>query len=76
MNTDPFIHQSASEGQPAIEACRLPVSNHFPPSIRDALVAASRVWPTPGDPMARVRAIAHATELAQSRYPELFRNDY
>lgn len=51
------------------------ISNHFPPSIRDALVAASQVWNQPGDPMARLRAINHATELAQARYPELFRND-
>lgn len=58
-----------------IERCSLPVSNHFPPSIRDALVAASQVWNQPGDPMARLRAINHATELAQARYPELFRND-
>lgn len=50
----------------------VPVSKHFPPVIRDALIAASRVW-TDADPLARIKAIDRAADRARALYPELFR---
>jgi hypothetical protein len=53
--------------------CRLPVSNHFPPQIRDALVRASQTPLEPLDPLARVRAVDQAIRRARLAHPELFR---
>lgn len=57
------------------DRCMLPVSRHFPPVIRDALVRAAATPLTPADPLARVKAIDHAVERARRAYPELFRPD-
>ena len=51
--------------------CRLPISNHFPPNVRDALVAASRM-PIDFDLYARVKAINQVVAKARATYPELF----
>lgn len=70
MNT---FNRIADEGAAAIQRCQLPVSNHFPATVRDALVAASLTF-TDFDPMARVKAINRATERAQLMFPHLFKN--
>jgi hypothetical protein len=67
MNTDPRRKTS----YPRSTAAQLPVSNHFPPVVRDALVAASRTS-TCVDPMDARAAINHATARARLLYPELF----
>lgn len=69
MNT---THSTDDTELPAIVRCQLPVSNHFPPMVRDALVEASRTS-TDIDYMARVRAINHAVERAKLRFPNLFK---
>lgn len=56
------------------DACRLPISNHFPPLVRDALVRAAST-PIELDDLARVKAIDHAVARARRAYPELFRPD-
>lgn len=57
---------------PFVGRCLLPISNHFPPAVRDALVAASQV-PNDLDPMATIKAIDRAAARARSHYPTLFR---
>lgn len=54
------------------DQCRLPISQHFPPEVRDSLVAAAGT-PIDLDVMARVKAIDRAAERARAKYPELFR---
>jgi len=47
------------------------VSSHFPPQVRDALVAAAQL----GHPTDRVDAIDHVVATAKTRYPQLFRKE-
>lgn len=53
--------------------CSLPVSNHFPPEVRDALVIAAQTHTPEWNPLARVKAINRAITWSRSKYPELFR---
>jgi hypothetical protein len=55
--------------------CRLPISNHFPPVVRDALVRAAQTPLNQLDPLVRVRAINQAIRRARLTFPELFRPD-
>jgi hypothetical protein len=66
-----YAHRTDGRGND----CRLPVSDHFPPSVRDALVRASQTPFDEMDPLARVRAINKAIQRARLAYPELFRPD-
>lgn len=49
------------------------VSSHFPPEVRDQLVAAARTPVSGADPMARVRRIDSVAEWARAHYPAWFR---
>lgn len=60
------------DGLTPAQRCVLPVCNHFPPFIRDALVAASKTS-IENDVMARAKAIDHAVERAKLTHPDLFR---
>lgn len=71
MNTSAPFGQSVDDELLYVRSCRLPVSNHFPPRVRDALVAASRTS-TYGDPLARLKAINQVVERARLVHPELF----
>jgi hypothetical protein len=51
-----------------------PISNLFPPRIRDALIEAARTPITSSDPLARDKAINAVIERARSLYPEKFIN--
>lgn len=53
--------------------CRLPISNHFPPPVRDLLVNASHTPFDEFDPEARVRAVNRAIAQVRRHYPHLFR---
>jgi hypothetical protein len=53
---------------------RCSISRHFPPVVREALVAAS-LTETTFDPLARVKAINRAAEKARALYPDLFKKD-
>lgn len=53
-------------------ARRPQISRHFPPSIRDALVAAADVPNTDSDPCARLNAIDNAVAVARRQRPDLF----
>lgn len=48
------------------------ISDHFPPAVRDALVAASRVPIPPGDAFARCKAIDAAIDMVRLMRPDLF----
>lgn len=50
-----------------------PISAHFPPMLREALVRAAKTPITEGTPMARKHAIEQVIEKAKIRYPELFK---
>ena len=68
-----FVHEAPDDAElPYVRGCLLPVSNHFPPTVRDALVAASRTLTT-FDPMARAKAINKVVERARLVHPNLFR---
>jgi hypothetical protein len=53
----------------------LPISTHFPPSVRDALVRASQTPIPDSDPLARIKAIEQATKRAKQSVPNFFRKD-
>lgn len=50
-----------------------PVSRHLPPDAAAELVKASKVKPTPSDPMARTKAIERAVLKIRTKHPKLFR---
>jgi hypothetical protein len=52
-----------------------PVSNHFPPTVRDALVRASQTPIPDYDPLARIKAIEQATKRAHQSVPHFFKKD-
>ena len=62
-----FAH-TAVEDVPPRPAGPHAISNHFPPMVRDALIAASRVYGA----HERAVAINRATDKARFVYPELF----
>lgn len=51
----------------------VPISQHLPPSVRNALVDASRIHPTEPVSRQRIYAIDMAAASARRMYPHLFK---
>jgi hypothetical protein len=47
----------------------------LPETAADALKKAAQVKPSAADPMARIKAVERATELARRLYPDHFKKD-
>lgn len=47
----------------------------LPSQAADALKKAAQVQPSAADPMARIKAVERATELARRLYPNHFKKD-
>lgn len=49
------------------------ISNHFPPSVRDALIEASKVEAWVAESQTRIEAINEVVAQARLTHPKLFR---
>lgn len=52
-----------------------PATPILPPGVSRALIMAAQTPITPGDPLARQRAIEEVNRQARLRYPQLFREE-